>query len=368
MNNVKIPFFNQQKFHARYYNDFKQAFDNFLNNDYLILGSEVDRFEKDFSIFCGKKFGIGVNSGLDALIIALRVLGIGEGDEVIVPAHTYIASWVAISQVGAIPIAVEADHATMNLDVAKIKEKISSKTKAIMPVHMYGLPCDMAAIMEIADAYSLKVVEDNAQAVGANSNMGYCGGVGHINAASFYPTKNLGALGDAGMITTDDENFYLEAKKLRNYGSGAKYINESIGYNSRLDEIQAYFLNVKMKDFGAVLQERKALAQKYNEAFSSIAEITLPYVSPYHTYHLYVIRTEKRDELQQHLASKGIQTIVHYPKPPHSQKPYEYLGYKNEEFAITTSIASTCLSLPLYPGFDAQDEVVQAVKDYFSKT
>ena len=360
-----IPFFDHRLMHDAISDELKGAFAEFLSGDMLILGDQVTAFEKKFGAYQSSAYAAGVNSGLDALILSLKALGIGAGDEVIVPANTYIATWNAVHLVGAIPVPVEPDVTTMNIHIDNILPAIKKRTKAIMPVHLYGLPCQMNHIMNVADAHDLYVIEDNAQAVGASVNGKKTGTWGYINATSFYPTKNLGALGDGGMVTSDDADLIARVKSLRNYGSAKRYVSKEIGLNSRLDELQAAMLRIKLRKLDLWLAERKQVAKQYLEGLKDVSEITLPVGDPNHTYHLFVIRCDDRDALAAHLDKQSISTLVHYPIPPHLQEAYRFLKYSPGSFPITESIANTCLSLPLYYGFKRADEVVEAIRGYY---
>jgi dTDP-4-amino-4,6-dideoxygalactose transaminase len=291
-------------------------------------------------------------------------LGIGKGDEVIVPSNTYIATALAVSFVGATPIFVEPNIETYNIDPNRIEAAINSKTKAIMPVHLYGQACEMDAIKTIADKHQLFIIEDNAQSQGASYNNILTGAWGNINGTSFYPGKNLGALGDAGAITTNDKELANKAMVLRNYGSQKKYYNEVIGHNMRLDECQATFLSVKLRYLDIWTKQRLQIAAWYDEALKSVEQIILPKtaIQATHVYHLYVIRTQKRDELLRYLNDAGIGTLIHYPIPPHLQQAYTHLGYKKGDFPLAEEIANTVLSLPMWPGMSI-DEV-----DYVART
>jgi len=306
---------------------------------------------------------------LDAIIIALKTLNIGKGDSVIVPSNTYIATWLAVSYVGAEIIPVEPHPKTYNIDPTKIESAIQSNTKVIIPVHLYGQICEMDKIMAIAQKYNLFVIEDNAQAQGTYFKGKISGSWGHINATSFYPGKNLGALGDAGAITTNDEHLAQKAKTIRNYGSQKKYYNEVKGINSRLDELQAAFLKVKLKYLDEWNKERNQIAQWYYDYLKEIDEIILPTIHPDATsnYHLFVIRTPKRNELQEYLHQHQIGTLIHYPVPPHLQEAYKELGYKKGAFPIAEEIADTCLSLPMYPGLSKEnvEYIAQTIKNFF---
>jgi dTDP-4-amino-4,6-dideoxygalactose transaminase len=312
---------------------------------------------------------VGVSNGLDALHLALKSLGIGSGDEIIVPSNTYIATALAVSFVGAKPVFVEPDLNTYNLNPVFIEAAITSKTKAIIPVHLYGQSCEMEQIIKIAQKYNLYVVEDNAQSQGATYNGKLTGSWGDVNGTSFYPGKNLGALGDAGAVTTNSDLIASKIKTLRNYGSEKKYYNDVIGHNMRLDELQAAFLSIKLKYLKQWIIERKQIAAWYNETLYGVGDLVLPQIHPNatHVFHLYVIRTSKRDALQEYLTKNGIGTLIHYPVPPHLQKAYEYLGFKKGAFPITEKISESCLSLPLWPGMNQNqvDTVVMNIKQFY---
>lgn len=348
-----------------------EAMTRVLDSKWYIMGNELLAFENEYAELHHTQYSLGVANGLDALSISLHCLGVKSGDEVIVPANTYIASWLAVSAVGATPIPVEPDADTYNINPALIEEKITSNTKVILPVHLYGQPCDMTAIMDIAKKYSLFVVEDNAQAHLASWNNKITGSFGDINATSFYPGKNLGALGDGGGITTDSEDLYIKAKSYRNYGSEKKYYNEIKGINSRLDELHAAVLTVKLPYLPALTKNRQDIAAKYNEYLSNIPQIKLPIAADNatHVYHLYVIMCENRDALQSYLQSQGIGTLIHYPIPPHLQLAYKELNYKVGDFPIAERIAQSCLSLPNYPGITNEQikEVSEAIIKFYSK-
>ncbi len=307
---------------------------------------------------------------MDALKIALKSLDIGVGDEVIVPAHTYIATWLAVSNLGATPIGVDANSATLNIDVTKIKEKISSKTKAIIPVHMYGQACEMDEIMNIAKAHNLFVIEDFAQAQGTMYKGQRCGSIGHINGTSFYPSKNLGALGDGGAICTKNIDLMKKAKSLRNYGSSEKYINNDLGFNSRLDTIQAVVLNFKLSKLDTWNNERSKIAGIYANQLKMINEITLitNIKQSSSTYHLFAVKCKKRNELQQFLKANDIDTIIHYPTPPYLQKAYTCFTNQKGEFSETEKIGKSILSLPMYVGLKEEEinYVCDKIKQFYN--
>lgn len=333
---------------------------NVLDSKWYVMGNELLSFENEYASLHSTKYSLGVANGLDALIISLKVLGIQTGDEVIVPSNTYIASWLAVSSVGATPVPVEPDEITYNINAALIEERITPRTKAILPVHLYGQACDMTAIMEIAKKYNLSVVEDNAQSHLSTWKNKITGSFGDINATSFYPGKNFGALGDGGGITTDSEQLYSIAKSYRNYGSHIKYLNEIKGINSRLDELQASILRVKLPYLTELTRIRQNIASVYDLCLADCPFIKLPKTNKNatHVYHLYVIMCENRDELQSYLRSKSIGTLIHYPIPPHLQLAYKELDFKEGDFPISERIARTCLSLPLYPGI-TEDQIYQ---------
>lgn len=365
---MKIPFVSFSEVNQKIKPEILTAFESFFDSGWYILGDRVKNFEKEYATFNQVSCCVGISNGLDALHIALKVLDIGAGDEVIIPSNTYIATALAVSYVGATPIFVEPNLDTYNIDPSKIEAAITSKTRAIMPVHLCGQACEMEAIMEIAEKHNLKVIEDNAQAQGATYKGKLTGSWGDINGTSFYPGKNLGALGDAGAVTTNSEELAEKAAILRNYGSEKKYHNEVIGHNMRLDECQAAFLSVKLKSLKEWTLQRQEIADWYFEVLKDIAHIILPTTAKdaTHVYHTFVIRTENRDKLQAYLTNNGIGTLIHYPIPPHLQKAYQNLGYKIGDFPIAEKIANTCLSLPMWPGM-TQEMVIEIgtlIKDF----
>ena len=338
--------------HAPIKQEIMQVFETFYNSNWYILGDKVKQFEADYAQFNQTEYSVGISNGLDALHIALMALGIGKGDEVIVPSNTYIATALAVSYIGATPVFVEPNIETYNIDPNLIEAAITNNTKAIMPVHLYGQACEMEPIKAIADKHNLYIIEDNAQSQGASYNGKLTGTWGDINGTSFYPGKNLGALGDAGAITTNNAVLAQKAMVLRNYGSQKKYYNEVIGHNMRLDECQAAFLSVKLKYLHEWTKQRQQIAAWYDEALKDIDGIILPKKAERatHVYHLYVIRTSLRDELHAYLNTEGIGTLIHYPIPPHLQQAFGHLGLKKGDFPIAEEIANTCLSLPIWPG------------------
>jgi dTDP-4-amino-4,6-dideoxygalactose transaminase len=365
---MNIPYLNLKQINLGQSEELKGAFDDILNSGWYILGKSLEKFEAEYATFNQSTYCAGLANGLDALILSLKALGIKDGDEVIVPSNTYIASWLAVSYVGAVPVPVEPLWSTCNIDSSLIEEKITSRTKAIMPVNLYGQAAELHKITEIAERHNLFVLEDNAQAQGAMCHGRLAGSWGHINATSFYPGKNLGALGDAGAITTNDQALFEQVKVLRNYGSQKKYYNEIKGVNSRLDELQAAFLSVKLKNLEKENLERQRLARLYETALEGIDNLTLPSTAEHcsSVYHIYQVRTEKRDALQSYLADQGIGTIIHYPLPPHMQQAYSEMGYKKGDFPIAEKIAETTLSIPLFPGLKDSEViyVTEAIKTF----
>lgn len=341
-----------------------------MESGWYILGPEVEQFESDFAEFCGAKHAVGVANGLDALTLALKAMDINPGDEVIVPSNTYIATWLAVTHCGARPIPVEPDPKTFNISPELIESAITSKTKAIIPVHLYGQPADLDPIISLAKKYGLRVLEDGAQAHGAKYKGKVIGSHGDAVAWSFYPGKNLGALGDGGAITTNDTDLAEKIRALRNYGSKVKYINEVVGYNSRLDPIQAAILNVKLKHLDNWNQRRKNIARQYLDKFSGV-DIKLPtppaWADP--VWHLFVVQHNSRDELAKNLSENGIQTLIHYPIPPHQQQAYSNLGFKKDEFPIARAMAATVLSLPIGPHLDNESvgKIVNCVSRFINE-
>ncbi len=342
----------------------KKALD-ILRSGWYVLGNEVKSFEEEFAERIGSKYCVGLASGLDALWLAFRILGIGKGDEVIVQANTYIASVMGITINGATPIFVEPDE-FFNIDVNKIEEKITDKTKAILVVHLYGQASQMDKVVELTKKYNLRLVEDCAQSHGAAFNGKTTGTFGDIGCFSFYPSKNLGAFGDAGAIVTDDKDIAAAFKMYRNYGSEKRYYNKVVGANSRLDEMQAGLLRVRLKYLDEINAEKEKIAEFYSEHINN-AKIIKPDVKQNcsSVWHQYVIRSSERDELIEYLKERNIGTIIHYPIPPHLAEAYQYLGYKEGDFPITETYAKSVLSLPVYNGIT--DEELQYVADEINK-
>ena len=336
-----------------------------LRSGWYILGGELESFEREFAEYLGAKFCVGVNSGLDALTLTIRALGIGAGAEVIVPANTYIATALAVTANGATPVFVEPDE-FYNLDAEKISAAVTEKTRAIMAVHLYGQPANLEKICAVAEKFSLPIVEDCAQSHGAKFNGKMTGTFG-VGCFSFYPTKNLGAFGDAGAVVTDNESFAREIRTLRNYGSEVKYHNKIAGVNSRLDEIQAALLRVKLSHLDELNAERKKIARRYlNEIKNS--RIILPKIldGAEHVWHQFVVRTENRDAFQKYLAQKNIQTVIHYPIPPHLAECYAGLEFKRGDFPVAEKFSDEVLSLPIFNGMTAAEinYVVEVVNEF----
>jgi dTDP-4-amino-4,6-dideoxygalactose transaminase len=363
---MKINFNELKRGYEKYKEEYNKAVINVLESGWYILGENVEKFETNFSQFIGSKYCVGVNSGLDALILAVRALNIGYGDEVIVPANTYIATVLGITENWATPVFVEPDE-YYNLDADKIEEKITDKTKAIMVVHLYGQAANMEKIRDIATKYNLYLLEDCAQSHGAKFEGRTTGTFGNIGCFSFYPTKNLGAFGDGGAIVTDDEEIANKMRMLRNYGSKKKYYNEIEGVNSRLDEVQAALLNVKLSHYDELRTAREKIAQKYLKEIKN-PKIILPKIreGAEHVWHLFVVQTDNRDKFQNYLSEHGIGTQIHYPIPPHLSGAYKYLGYKKGDFPITEKQADSVLSLPIYDGMTNEEAeyVIKVINEY----
>ncbi len=348
---MNIPFLDLKSPYLELKDDLDAAYRRVMESGWYILGKEVDAFEAEFANYCETTHCIGVANGLDALHLIIRAYGIGTGDEVIVPSNTYIATWLAVTHAGATPVPVEPDERTYNIDPARIEDAITFKTKAIMVVHLYGQPADMDPINAIAVKYNLKVIEDCAQAHGARYKGRKVGSLGDAAGFSFYPGKNLGAIGDGGAVTTNDHNLASQIEVLRNYGSKVKYHNDVVGYNSRLDELQAAFLSVKLAKLDEWNERRKQIATQYLKGLASNSKLIIPFVPDWAdpAWHLFVIRTPKRDQLLKQLADAGIGSMIHYPIPPHLQPAYKSLGYKKCDFSISEQIHNSIISLPMWP-------------------
>jgi dTDP-4-amino-4,6-dideoxygalactose transaminase len=354
----RIPFLDIRTQYLELKDDFDAAYRRVMESGWYILGPEVEKFEAEFAAYCGAKHCIAVANGLEALSLILRAWSIGPGDEVIVPANTYIATWLAVCHVGAIPVPVEPVEATYNIDPERIESSVTSRTKAILPVHLYGQPADMDPIRGIAAQHGLKVLEDAAQSHGAEYKGLKTGNLGDAAGFSFYPGKNLGAFGDGGAVVTNDIDLADKVRVLRNYGSRIKYHNEIKGANSRLDELQAAFLRVKLPHLDMWNERRKKLAVWYMQTLpKTFPDLILPFVPDWTEpcWHLFVVRTARRDDLQALLSAHNIGTLIHYPIPPHLQPAYSQLGYSAGSFPIAEKMAGEVLSLPLWPHLRESD-------------
>ncbi len=365
---MKIPFLELKPTYEELRSDLDKAYHRVMDSGWYLLGAELESFEAEFAEYCGVRHCIAVGNGLDALHLILRACDIGPGDEVLVPSFTFIATWLAVSYTGATPVPVEVDPATCNLDPAGIKAAITRRTKAIIPVHLYGQPAAMEECVKIARNYDLKVIEDNAQAQGARCGGRRTGGLGDAAGNSFYPGKNLGAFGDAGAITTNDATLADRVRTLRNYGSKTKYFYEFKGFNSRVDELQAAFLRVKLQKLDDWNARRQAVASFYLKELSEVPDLILPSVAPEmeSVWHLFVVRHLHRDVLQRQLTEAGIGTLIHYPVPPHLSDAYRELGLKAGSLPIAEQLSQTVLSLPIGPHL--KDEQVEEVVRSLKKT
>ncbi|ERK52103.1 DegT/DnrJ/EryC1/StrS aminotransferase family protein [Leptotrichia sp. oral taxon 879] len=362
---MEVPFNVLDRQFFKYQSEYEQKVLEVLRSGWYILGKEVQEFEKEFAKYLGVKNVVGVDNGLNALVLTFRALGIGEGDEVIVQGNTYIASVMGISMNGATPIFVEPDE-FFNMDMEKVKEKITPKTRAILVTHLYGQASNMEKAVEICKKYNLKLVEDCAQSHGAKFNGKMTGSFG-IGCFSFYPSKNLGAFGDGGAIATNDDEFAQKIKVLRNYGSEKRYYNQVVGYNSRLDEIQAGLLRVKLKYLNELTEEREKIAKRYiNEIKNPLIKLPKVRENATHVWHLFVIKCENRDRLQEYLAEKGVGTVIHYPIPPHMSEAYKYLNIKKGKLPVTEKYAETVLSIPMYNGMKNEEisYVVEVLNEF----
>lgn len=353
--------------HSKIRDEVLAAMQRVYDSHWYVMGKECDAFEKEFAQYTGVKHCIGVSNGLDALFLALKAYDIGPGDEVIVPANTYIATALAVSHVGAECVLVEPKEATLNLDVSQMERAITKRTKAIMPVHLYGLPCEMDEVMAVAAKYDLKVIEDNAQSQGALYRGRKTGALGHAAGISFYPGKNIGALGDGGAVVTNDDLLAEKLRTLRNYGSAVKYYNQVKGYNYRLDEIQAAVLRVKLHYLDRWNEDRRRIAGAYSRLISNDL-IKKPeefsWANP--VWHQYIVRCRYRDQLQEHLKGLGIATLIHYPVPIHKQQAYSELSHLSRKLPIAERLAKEVLSLPLYPYMPmaAIERVAEAINNF----
>jgi dTDP-4-amino-4,6-dideoxygalactose transaminase len=361
-----IEYENLQKVNAGFEQAFKVKVEEFLTKGWYVLGNEVLAFEKEFASFCGAKYCLGVANGLDALVLGIKALDFPEKSEIIVPSNTYIATILSIINAGHIPVLAEPDPVTCNLDPSLIFDKITAKTKGILVVHLYGHAAQMDQICDIAKTRGLEIIEDCAQAHGATFKGKNVGTFGKIGAYSFYPTKNLGALGDAGAIITNDEGLYKKMRALRNYGSAVKYQNKYIGYNSRLDELQAAFLNVKLPCLDQINKHKRKLAALYTAGLTDKVKKPVEIADSFGVYHIYNIRSDQRDELKSYLLLKGVQTEIHYPVTPARQEGYTHY-FNGQQFPISEEIHATTLSLPISYSTSEEEvqEVIEAVNKFY---
>lgn len=361
-----VPFLDLRPAYLEIKEELDVALHRVLESGRYLLGQELDAFEAEFASYVGTRHCIGVASGLDALTLCLRALGVGAGDEVIVPSHTFIATWLAVTTVGARPVPAEPHPRTFNLDAAAVEEALTPSTAAILPVHLYGQPADMDPLAEVALRHGLPIVEDAAQAHGAVYRQKKVGAIGRAAAWSFYPGKNLGALADGGAVTTNDDHVAESIRRLRNYGSVVKYRHETLGCNSRLDEVQAAVLRVKLRHLDDWNARRRHIAMSYLAGLSGM-NLTLPFVPPWAApvWHLFVVRSPRRNQLFASLQGQGIQCLIHYPIPPHLQQAYAFLGLSAGRFPVARAISDEVLSLPIGPHMsgDSVDRVIAAVQE-----
>ena len=363
---MKVPFSILERQYKMYQKEYEAKALEILRKGWYILGEETEKFEEEYAKYTGTKYALGIDNGLNALVLAFRALNIGQGDEVIVQGNTFIATVMGITINGATPIFVEPDE-YYNIDIEKIEEKITERTKAICVVHLYGQASRMDKVLELCKKYNLKLVEDCAQAHGAEFNGQKIGSFGDIGCFSFYPGKNLGCFGDGGAITTNNEEIYKKIKMLRSYGSEKKYHHIEVGYNARLDELQAGLLRIKLSHLSELTNERKEIAEKYlKEIKNPLVHLPKVRENCSHVWHLFVVRVENRDKFQKYLEENGIGTVIHYPIPPHLSKAYEYLGYKVGDYPITEEYAKTVISLPLYNGMTKEEigYVIEKINEY----
>jgi dTDP-4-amino-4,6-dideoxygalactose transaminase len=358
---LRIPFLDLKAPYAELREELDAAYRRVMESGWYIMGPECEAFEAEFAAYCGARHCVGVGNGLEALHLILRAMGVGPGDEVIVPSNTYIATWLAVSYAGATPVPVEPDERTHNLDPARVEEAVTPRTKVILPVHLYGQAADMDAINDVAARRGLRVVEDAAQSQGARYKGRVAGSLADAAGFSFYPGKNLGALGDAGAVVTDDAALADRVRVLRNYGSRVKYENEERGYNSRLDELQAALLRAKLPRLDEWNARRRQVAEGYLGQLEGVAGLVLPHAPEWAdpAWHLFVVRTRERERLQAHLSEAGVGTLIHYPKPPHLQTAYADAGHRPGDFPLAERLSEEVLSLPMGPHLS--DEAVNYI-------
>jgi len=368
---VKVPFFDLSRQHGALVRELEAAVRPVLESGAFILGPDVAAFEKEYATFCGCRHAVGVACGLDGIKLVLRALDIGPGDEVITAANTFVATAFAISSVGATPVLVDVDPGTFNLDPSKVADAITPRSRALMPVHLYGQPAEMDALLALAREKRLQLIEDASQAHGARYRGARAGALGSAGVFSFYPAKNIGAFGDGGITTTNDEAIARKIATLRNYGSIVKYHHDLLGENSRLDTVHAAILRTKLKHLDSWNAARRRLAARYGKLLDAVGDLILPAPPPHveHVYHQYVVRTRKRDALQKFLAEREIGTMVHYPVPIHLQKAYAGQNWAKGQFPITEQLAGEILSLPMFPELTDQEQdcVADAVTRFFAR-
>ncbi len=369
---MKIPLLDLKPAYEELRAELDDAYHRVMASGWVLLGQELAAFEAEYAASIGVAHCVGVANGLEAMQMILMARGIGAGDEVIVPSHGYIATWLAVTHAGARPIPCEPDPQTYNLDPARLAALITARTKAVLPINLYGQPADYAAIHGVAAQHALFVLEDAAQSHGARVQGRSAGALGHAAGVSFYPSKNLGALADAGAVTTNEGELAEKVRHLRNYGSKVRYHNEYLGLNSRLSELQAAFLRAKLPHLPAWNARRAALAARYLTQLRGVGDLVLPFVAPgaEPAWHLFVVRTAQREALQAHLSAGGIGTQIHYPIPPHLSKAYQGHGWKRGDFPLAEKFAGEVLSLPLSPHHTAEqiDEVCAAIRAFFART
>jgi dTDP-4-amino-4,6-dideoxygalactose transaminase len=367
---MKVPFLELKPGYDELRTEFDAAYHRVMDSGWYLLGRELEQFESEFASYCEVAHCVAVGNGLDALHLTLRAYRIGPGDEVIVPTNTFIATWLAVSGAGAVPVPVEPDPDTFNVSPKLVEKAVTTKTRAVIPVHLYGQPADMDPIVGIARKYRLKVIEDNAQAQGARYKGRRTGSLGDAAAVSFYPAKNIGAFGDAGAVTTNDPELADRIRTLRNYGSRVKYDHICQGYNSRVDELQAAFLRVKLRKLDEWNARRRTIAASYLRELCGVAGLQLPVVPQWAepVWHLFAVRHRRRDDLQSSLAKAGIGTQIHYPIPPHLSGAYANAGWKSGDFPVAEEIAKTELSLPMGPHLraDGQEVAIEAARRFCS--
>lgn len=368
---MKIHSFDLKRQYQNLKLEIDRAVQSVMEKGQFILGENVSLLESEVSVYCGTKYAIGVASGTDALLLSLRALGLGPGDEVITTPFTFFATAEVISNLGAKPVFVDIEPDTFNIDVEMVEKEITKNTKVILPVHIFGQMCDMDKLLELKEQYNLSIVEDACQAIGAVYNGKRAGSIGDTGCFSFFPTKNLGAFGDGGMIVTNDERIRDKILMLRNHGSKKKYYHEELGYNSRLDEIQSAILRVKLRHLDSYIKRRQEIASLYSNLLLDIPYVKTPRIKEgrTHTFHQYIIRAERRDELQKYLSDNGIGSTVYYPLPLHLQNVYSSLGYKLGDFPEAERASKDVLALPMWPELKDEEvrEVVEVIKSFYGK-